>query len=238
MHVLRRFCLLILCVLLAGCASADPALYPARAGMGRADLVVIDNHWHTGLVVRYADLPTPLRGELAAFAGQRYLAVGWGDEGFYRASQITSGLIPQALFYSRGTVVLVEGLDAPPERAFGEGIDVYRIPASRRGLARTIEHVARSFRRDGEGRLIDGGPGLEGGRFYLGTGRYAWNHTCNQWTAAALKTAGLPITPAFAALSESLAAQLRTLDGVRMNGRPVERRRRGSVRRPGPLRGG
>lgn len=189
--------------------------------MARADLVVLDNHWHTGLIVRTADLPASLRGELAGFARYRYLAVGWGDEGFYRASKITSGLIPQALFFSRGTVVLVQGLDAPPERAFPEGIDIYRIPATRRGLDRMIDHLARSFRRDGEGRLIDAGAGLEGGRFFLGTGRYAWNHTCNQWTAAALKNAGLPITPAFAALSESLAAQMRTLDGVRLNGRPV-----------------
>ena len=237
MPALRPPCLLIFCALLAGCASADPALYPARAGIARADLVVLDNHWHTGLVVRYADLPTPLRDDLTAFAGHRYLAVGWGDEGFYRASKITSGLIPQALFYSRGTVVLVLGLDAPPEEAFGRGIDVYRIPASRAGLGRAMDHLARSFRRDGAGRLIDAGPGLEGGRFYLGTGRYAWNHTCNQWTAAALKSAGLPITPAFAALSESLAAQIRTLPNVRLNGRPAERRN-GFALPPGPMRGG
>jgi uncharacterized protein (TIGR02117 family) len=206
----------LLCVA-GGCASADPSLYPRRQGQRPADLIMLDNHWHTALIFEFADLPESLRNKLPAFAQNRYVAIGWGDGDFFRADAVTSGMVPRAMFYSRGSVLLVIGIDGEPEQAFED--DIHRIPASRDGLLRAIAHVNRTFRRDPDGRLVDGGPGPEGAQFYVANGRYAWNHTCNHWTAAALREAGLPVTPVYAATAGNLAFQLRDLPGKRLNGR-------------------
>jgi uncharacterized protein (TIGR02117 family) len=216
----RLYATLLLLLAASGCASGDRSLYPVQPGQESADIVVLDNGWHTALIVRYGDLPDDLRRLLHAFAGSEYLAFGWGDEGFFRASQMTAGLVPQALFYSRGSVLLVAGFDGPPEEAFESNVDIYRIRASQAGLERMIDHIRRSFRRK-NGEIIDAGPGPDDSRFYLANGRYGWNHTCNQWTAAALKNAGLPITPAYAALASNLEFQIRQLRNVQCNGRPI-----------------
>ncbi|HEX8340990.1 MAG TPA: DUF2459 domain-containing protein [Tepidisphaeraceae bacterium] len=219
-----RRCTALLSVLAAvgGCVSADPSLYPRGTGQAPADLVVLDNHWHTALIFACADLPEPMRRDLQLFEGRRYVAIGWGDGDFYRADAVTSGMIPQAMFYSRGSVLLVIGFDGEPEDTFGD--DVHRIPASRDGLLRAIAHVQRSFAHDNEGRVLDGGAGPDESRFYIANGRYGWNHTCNHWTAAALREAGLPVTPVYAATAGNLAFQIRQLPGVTTSGRPLPAR--------------
>ena len=228
--------------LLAGCAGGDPALFPNQPGQQPAEIVLLDNHWHTNLILRTADLPTDLRTQLPEYAANEYVMIGWGDEGFYRASAVTSGLVPQALFFSRGSVLRVDGFDGPPEEWWASTNDVYRIPTSRASLQKVIDHVARSFQRDAGGHLIDGGTLPYNARFYLALGRYGVFHTCNQWTARALHDAGLPVTPFYASTAWNLAFQLRQIDGVIKNRRPLVRHRTPAVperlRRLRRLRGG
>ena len=176
---------LLVALLCSGCRSADPSLFPARAGEPVADAIVLNNHWHTALIFKPADLPQSLRGQLKGLAVRKYVAIGWGDEGFFRAEHITPGLIAQALFYSRGSVLLVIGFDTEPEATFAPDVDIYRVPTTPASLNRIADFAATAFRRQG-GRIIDAGPGIDGGQFFAARGRYAFYHTCNNWTADAL----------------------------------------------------
>jgi uncharacterized protein (TIGR02117 family) len=135
---------------------------------------------------------------------------------------VTTDLVPQAMFYSRGSVLSVIAFAGEPEDYFMD--DIYRIPASRAGLARLIDHVDRTFARE-EGRIISAGTGAYDSYFYKANGRYGWNHTCNHWTAAGLQAAGLPITPFYAGTAWNVAFQIRQLSGVQFNDEPITRRR-------------
>lgn len=179
MKVNNLMAILVALVCLAGCRTADPSLFPAKAGETVVDAMVLNNHWHTALIFEPADLPRSLRSQLQGLALRKYVAIGWGDEGFFRAEHITPGLIAQALFYSRGSVILVIGFDTEPEATFADDVDIVRVPTSPASLDRMAEFAAASFRRE-EGRIIDGGPGIDGGRFFTADGRYAFYHTCNQ----------------------------------------------------------
>ena len=206
--------------MLAGCRSADPSLFPPRPGKPTAEAIVLDNHWHTALIFRQADLPEKLRGDLWRTAGSRYVMIGWGDEGFFRAEHVTAGLAFQAMFDSRGSVMLVVGFDTEPEEMFDPIVDIYRVPTSGAGLAKTITFVSDAFRRK-DGEMVDAGPGIDGGRFYKANGHYAFYRTCNHWTADALAVGGLPVTPAYAATAGNVAFQLRQLQSVLLNGKLV-----------------
>ena len=163
-----------------------------------------------------------MRSQLHGLALRKYVAIGWGDEGFFRAEHITPGLIAQALFYSRGSVILAIGFDTEPEATFADGVDIVRVPTSPASLGRMADFAAASFRRK-DGRIIDAGSGIDGGRFFTADGRYAFYHTCNQWTADGLAAGGLPISAAYATTAGNLAFQMRQLPGALLNGEPVPR---------------
>ena len=206
--------------LVAGCRAADTSLYPLRRGAPATQAIVLDNHWHTALIFRRDELPRAFQDDLWRAAGCRYVMIGWGDEGFFRAAHVTAGLALEAMFASRGSVLLVVGFDAEPEKTFDPNVDVYRVPTSAAGLQKTIAFVTDAFRRK-DGQLIDAGTGIDHGQFYTANGRYAFYRTCNHWTADALATGGMPVTPAYAATAGNVAFQLRQLPGALRNGLPV-----------------
>jgi len=225
----------LLALLAVGCASADRSVYPPKPGELGADAIVFSNHWHTGVIVRTADLPALLREDLKEFGQFPYLAFGWGDTDFYRAAHVTPWLAVRALFLSRGVVLLVIGLPSEPEEAFASDIDIYRARISGTGYERMITAIAGSFER-ADGKTLDRGPGEEGmSHFYAGVGRYNASATCNVWTAKMLRTAGLPISPTYALTADNIEYQIGRIPGALKNGRPFPP----SVNRIAPIpRGG
>jgi uncharacterized protein (TIGR02117 family) len=214
---MRRRCLLPL-LFLVGCVSAKPGLFPPSSADDAVDLIVLDNHWHTALIIPFAALPEAMQRDLDRFAGEDYVAIGWGDADFFTAEFVTTDLVPRAMFFSRGSVLSVAGVSGEPEKSYAD--DIYRIRGTLAGRAKLIDFVGRSFAREG-GKLIDAGAGPFGVRFYKANGRYAFYRTCNNWTAGALREAGLPITPAYAGTAGNVALQLRMAGDVRRNGRPL-----------------
>jgi hypothetical protein len=70
--------------------------------------------------------------------------------------------------------------------------------------------IASSFALDKAGNTTSPSPGLYGNsRFYLSRETYHFFNNCNVWTARALRTAGLPFTPATAISPGILMSQAR-----------------------------
>jgi uncharacterized protein (TIGR02117 family) len=175
---------------------------------------VVGHGWHTGLVVREADVPAGLWPERADFPGARFLEVAWGDREFYVAPRGTLALALKAAFRSRGSVLHVAGFDAPPARSF-EGSEVVELVLSREGFDRLARFIDDGHARGGARRAPRLAPGLYGASaFYPATGRYSLLNTCNTWIAAALRAAGCPVTPFWAATASGLLAQVRPLGRV------------------------
>ena len=86
---------------------------PATAqGVRMAQTVhVVSNGWHTGIVVpRKAVVATRVLPEAADFPDAAYLEFGWGDQGFYQADEITTGLTLNAILWPTETVMHVVAL--------------------------------------------------------------------------------------------------------------------------------
>lgn len=154
---------------------------------------------HTDLLLPAADAGWDWRKTLdfSDFAGAdssfEYVAFGWGDREFYLNTptwgDLSIYLTLRALFWPTATIMHVRLLAGPPPA--GELIRRVRVsPVQYRQLC---EYIDRTFRRqpDGPYLLI---PGYSYGirdRFYEGNGTYQLFFNCNNWTNAALKTAGV-----------------------------------------------
>jgi uncharacterized protein (TIGR02117 family) len=168
---------------------------------------VVGHGWHTGIVVRRADIPEDAWPELTSVPPTMSVEVGWGDRAFYETPGAGLSLAVRAAFASDASALHVVAFDRPPGDMF-PGAEIVAIPLSRRGVAALGRFVSRSYALDAAGRPIELGPGLyPGSRFYAATGRYSIFRTCNNWIAEALRAGGCPIGPGWAITAGALLRQ-------------------------------
>ena len=208
---------LLLCLALAGlascCATPIVRLHPLWPDEPAVPVWVVRHAWHTGLIVRRADVPVGAWPARADLPGSAYLEVGWGDRDFYEAPEGTLWLALRAALWPTDSVLHVVAFDTPPERFF-TGSDLVEVALSVRGFQELVAFVADAHATDDRGDAIRLGAGKYGAsRFYLGRERYLLT-TCNVWTARALRAAGLAITPAWALTAASVMFQVRRAAGV------------------------
>ncbi|MBI2527585.1 MAG: DUF2459 domain-containing protein [Candidatus Rokubacteria bacterium] len=189
------------------------SLHSPRPGEPVRTVYVVGHGWHAGLVVARADIPDEAWPEHRDFPPARWLEVGWGDRAFYQSPGAGVGLALDAIFRSAGSVLHIAGFDAPPA-AYFPGAEIVTIGLSPRGLEALARFVQASYAHDAAGRPLALGPGLYPlSRFYGAVGSYHLLNTCNNWTAAALRAAGCPITPAYAVTAGNLLLQATACGG-------------------------
>lgn len=169
---------------------------------------VVTHAWHAGIVVRATDVPPGRWPQRHDFPRAEYLEVGWGDREYWQASEPTSGQALSALFRPTPSVLRVIGFRGPPEAFFLQG-DVIALELSQPGFERLVAFVEAAYAADERGAPIPVGPGpIAESRFYAARDQYHLLRTSNRWTAEALRTAGLPITPAWAFTAGNVVRQV------------------------------
>ncbi|MBW4331188.1 TIGR02117 family protein [Stakelama sp. CBK3Z-3] len=157
-------------------------------------IYVEDNGIHTGIVVPKqaagVDWSTLVRaGDIAdpRYAAYGYLSFGWGDRAFYIGTPTWSDLnlrtVARAAIGSDDTVLHVEHI--PPPTAGPRVRSIVLSPAEYRRLAGFI----RSSFAPGAVRSVHGYGRYDA--FYDARGHYSAIRTCNAWTGAALRFAGV-----------------------------------------------
>ncbi|MEE4243506.1 MAG: TIGR02117 family protein [Desulfopila sp.] len=183
-------------VMLLSCAP-DPTITKLSppAENRRPHMVYVVNHgWHTGIIVPAAELDYILPQLQERFPGTDYYEIGWGDQAFYQADEISTALALQALFLSRGTVVHVAAIVGSPLEYF-IGHEILGTCISINNLDSLTAFLAENFAYDSEDKIIGIGQGIYGNSsFYKGAGRYSLLYTCNTWAAEGLRKAGVSIS--------------------------------------------
>jgi uncharacterized protein (TIGR02117 family) len=197
---------LALGALTSACSGPVASLYPPRGDEVARRVWVVRHEWHTGLVVRRADVPADVWPERDDFSAA-YLEVGWGERDFYQAPRGTLWMGLKAAFWANDSVLHVAAVGSPPA-AFFAGNEVAEISLSGRGFHALAAFIADAHARTADGRAILLGPGWYGGSgFYLGRERYVLT-SCNVWTARALRAGGFPITPFWALTAGNVMFQV------------------------------
>jgi uncharacterized protein (TIGR02117 family) len=165
-------------------AADDPALFVCASAI------------HTDIVVPLKDDAADWRSAFAGVAGDvadtAYLAIGWGDLGFYHDTPTWADL------RARTVLIALAGLDPTTLHVFAvkaptnanNCVQIAIDRAGRQALARFILATAENDAA-GNPRLIDSP--RAGEAFYAAKGRYGPWRTCNVWASQALAEAGLPV---------------------------------------------
>jgi len=197
----------ILCGL-AGCSGASP-VEPYTGSASRTELLyVISGGWHTELRLPAGVISGPLAALESEFPSARYLVFGWGARDYYTARNPGMADILRALAPGP-SVMLIIPLKMPPETFFGVS-NTLMVHVSRAGIERLSELLWSFLAAEDEAapHPIGAGPYPES-VFYASTGTYNLSHTCNTWTAEALRVAGVPVSTAGVVFANQVLDQLR-----------------------------
>jgi uncharacterized protein (TIGR02117 family) len=210
MHrVLLLLLLLATATFSAGCLGPRRSLFPPAANVSPKTIHVVSHGWHTGIIVRRADIPTNVWPARRDFARFEFIEVGWGDDGFYRADKITTAITVKALFWPTPSVLHVVGFNSPPAENFPAS-KLIRVELSPEGFTRLCAFIEDAYTRTASGQTIPLGTGLYGhSEFYRANGSYYFPRSCNYWTASALRSAGCPATPLGAVTASCLMFQVK-----------------------------
>lgn len=217
----RRACRLLAAlvwpVLLCACAVARPDSCAPAGPAGPVGPVgpvawVVDQGWHTEIGLPAQEITGPLSVFRTVFPGARVLMFGFGKRTWITArveslSELLMGPIP-----GPGAIQVI-GLRVEPGDAYG-GAGVVRLSLRPDQAARLERFVWTSIgkTRTGQPRLIS--PGLfPGSLFYAASRGYAPDYTCNTWSAEALQSAGLPVSPDGVVLAGGVLDQLARVGG-------------------------
>jgi hypothetical protein len=186
----------------------DSALLPAAPSETAVTVWVVDNGFHTDLVLP-ADRLRARTGAsaqaLKALPATPLVAVGWGDARFFPSNapvlaRPLDGL--RALFApANASVIRLEPLTRTPEQAYQATVLSLRLPqAGFERLARRLDHsftpavaLARPLPKRSSAP-----------RYFESRERFGVLHLCNDWTAELISAAGPPTRPALDVLSPGL----------------------------------
>ena len=204
-----RIWILFLAVSCSTCAApVSETLAPSESEPHKT-IYLVNHGWHAGIVLRRADIPDNIWPKLGNFPNMEYLEVGWGDMDYYQIPDPHLGFILKAALLPTASVLHIVGFNGHVPAYFPYS-EIIRIELSSAGFERLSRTIASSFALDKAGNTTSPSPGLYGNsRFYLSRETYHLFNTCNVWTARALRTAGLPITPATATSVGNLMSQAR-----------------------------
>ena len=143
----------------------------------------------------------------AEFPSAGYLVFGWGARDYYMARNPGIGDILRAVA-SGPAVMLVIPIPGSPD-AFAGASKAFVLRVSRDGVERLSQFLWEYLAKGQEGtpRRIGTGPHPQS-VFYASTGTYDLVHTCNTWTAEALRAVGLPVNAAGVVFAGQVLDQL------------------------------
>lgn len=183
--------------LIGGSIPANAGWRPSADGV---TIYVESNGVHTDLVVPVAAAGVDWRGLIRPgdiadprYAAYDHLAIGWGEARFYRETPHWADVRPMtvlhAAFGSDQTLLHVEHIPAPPI-----GPDARPVQLSEAQYRRLAAFIRASFApaRPGARPMIFHGYD-DFDAFYSAFGRYDALMTCNAWTGAALRAAGVRV---------------------------------------------
>lgn len=211
---------LTLLILVLGCSTKPSVVQHSEGdtGDGVSEVYVASHGWHTGFVLPAEDIQRRLPELKKRFGSAAYIEFGWGDEEFYQAEVITTGMTLRTIFWPTDSVVHAVAVPTAVDEYFS-GNEVARLCLTDGEFRSLMSFIEGSFYKNEGGEILKLKDGIYGNsQFYKGVGEYHLMNTCNKWTAKGLKSAGVDISPAFKLTAGSI---MKAATRAECNTRPV-----------------
>lgn len=161
-------------------------------------IYILTNGVHTDLVVPITtdlyDWSREIKFEntLAENKQYKYLAMGWGDKGFYLETPEWKDLKASVAFKA-AFALSTTAIHATYYKTITVGENCREIIVSKEQYQRLVNYITNSFKKDKNGKFIhivtNAVYGLDDA-FYEANGSYSMLHTCNSWANNGLKASG------------------------------------------------
>ena len=159
---------------------------------------------HTGIAVRWDDVPVQVWPAKTNYHKARFLETGWGDDDGYR-KDLTFWIVMKGLFWPTRSVLQLDGFDESLDENFDDPeTTIIEVKLSKAGFERLCQHIGGTHELDAAGKPI-----ALGDDWYRARGKYCIFNTCNTWVASGLRKAGCPITPFYCITRGPLLYQTR-----------------------------
>jgi uncharacterized protein (TIGR02117 family) len=190
--------------------STAPSPPAALVPEGADRVYVIDRGWHTDIGLPVAELHDKLAAVAADFPDAAFLSIGFGDRAYLLDRDTNFFDMLRALFPGKAAL-LVTGLRATPETAFGAG-NVVTLPIAKPQLDALEAYLAGYFAtgRAGQPLRLADGP-YPGSLFFASDATYDALHTCNTWTSETLHAGGYRVSTTWVIFAPQVMAQARAL---------------------------
>ncbi len=197
-------------VILGGCLGPIAELYPEDVSQRPIPIYIVQVGWHAGLVVEAEFLGEDFPDHENMPVAER-LKIGWGDDKYYPDPDPPFSILLRAALWPSPSVLHVVGMDVPVENYF-PGAEVITLHISEKGMEKMSLFISGYFRTDEDGKPVFHTWGRYGNSaFFKSRGRYYIPKTSNVWTARALRSAGVPITPVYAVTARNVMRQARNV---------------------------
>lgn len=190
-------CLLVLYVVVAFVLSAITIEQEADS-KPEVEIFILTNGVHTDIVMPVTSsqmdwaAKIPYNNTQAADSTYKYIAIGWGDKGFYLETPNWSDL-KASVALKAATGLSTTAIHATYYKKMKEGDDCKSIKISKEQYQRLISFIGKSFQVDSSGNFLVIKTNANYGTndaFYEANGSYSIIQTCNTWANSALKTSG------------------------------------------------
>ena len=203
--------LIVILSLLTACSSKPYVVKHTEmhAVVGQEKIYIVSHGWHTGFVVPAKQIQNQLPKLKKRFGDIPYIEFGWGDNDYYQAKEITTGLTLNAILWPTDSVIHAVAVPVKADKFFANSI-VETLCLSGREYSSLLRFISESFYKDAHGEILELKSGIYGNsQFYKGGGNFYFMNTCNNWTAKGLKSAGMDISPAFKFTADSIMDYLK-----------------------------
>ena len=122
----------------------------------------------------------------------QYLAIGWGDKGFYLETP-TWAELKASVAFKAATGLSSSAIHTTYYREMNIGKACRKIQISKNQYANLIKYIQESIRPDANGHWVNIETDANYGNsdaFYEAKGRYSLFYTCNSWANNALRACG------------------------------------------------
>lgn len=161
------------------------------------EIYLMSNGVHTDIVMplqhqsfNWLDYAQPSH-TVSGSVNARYIAIGWGDKGFYlntpRWSDLTASTAIRAISGFNQTALHITFYEQIMENE-----RVVKIRVSQAQYQRLAQSIAQDFKRNAQSSIvIQGAHYQDNDAFYEAHGRYSMFYTCNTWSNQKLKQSGI-----------------------------------------------
>jgi uncharacterized protein (TIGR02117 family) len=161
-------------------------------------IYILTNGVHTDLVVPVTNeiydwsQKVKFENTRAKNKAYKYLAMGWGDKGFYLETPEWKDLKASVAFKA-AFALSTTAIHATYYETMKVGDDCREIQISKEQYRRLVNYITQSFQKDKDGyfkHIVTNAVYGMNDAFYEANGSYSMLHTCNSWANNGLKASG------------------------------------------------